>query len=536
MRIDVVHTVNGVDYELEAAFPQLYPYFRPEVRSKANFDFHQEPFGNGLCLAARDPEHWSPTDSLADFIKSQLPMIIAANAPDAERADEVEENVPEPIRENYSYPEGDFVLIDSGWKVPDGEDHGTLDIALLVGELPLRAVVLEVRGARGNVIAAMDARLGAVFKAGRLTARWARIPSPIVEQDGPAYLAGLERDYPDLSRRGPWRELGRHQVDLLALIYPDEVRYADYADDWVLLMRVQERRPSSRGAAPVAPHLIRALRAGPGDMAARVPQLQGLRNKRVAVVGLGALGAPAAIALARSGIGRIALMDKDYVEPGNAPRWPQGIPASGMRKVQAVGGFIAQHYPYTAVDAAVWRLGDVGNAEANDSVVLDLILNDADLILDATANTAANHALADLAWERDIPYVCVSATAGAWGGIVTRLERGRTACWSCYNAALESAIILPPADSTPSGRVTPVACSETTFVGAGFDITPLSDEAVRLVVSRLSEGAPDGYPAVDWDVEVLALRTETGVPQPPTWSAYPLPPASPCPYGICNAT
>lgn len=541
VRIEVVCTVEGVNYELEATFPQLYPYFRPEVRSKANFDFHQEPFGNRLCLAARDPENWSTTDSLAGFISSQLPLLIAANFPDADRADDVEENVPEPIREYYNYPEGDFVLIDSGWKIPAGKDYGTFDAGVLVGELPLRAAVLEVRDADGEVLAAADPRLAGVFQQGKFTARWARIHAPVVEQNGGAFLGSLKRRHPDLVKRGPWRALGRHHIDLLALVYPDEIRYAEYDDDWVFLLQVKERRPAARAAAPIGTHLIRALRGGPEDMAARVPQLRELRDKRVAIIGVGALGAPAATALARCGVGHLALLDNDFVEPGNAPRWPLGVPASGTRKVQSIGGFIAQHYPYTVINAAVWRLGDVGNEEANDAVVLDLILSDADLVLDATANTAANHAIAELAWERRLPYICATATAGAWGGIVARIERGRTACWGCYNAALGSRIALPPADTGPSAEVTPIACSETTFVGAGFDLTPLSDEAVRITVSRLSESSAatgflaNRYPSVSWDVEVLALRTAEGVPRPPTWTEYDLPPSQDCPFGICNA-
>lgn len=535
VRIDVVHTVEGMDYELEAYFPQLYPYFRPEVRSKANFDFHQEPFGNGLCLVARDPGLWSPEDSLAAFLARQLPLIVAANAPDADRADDVEEQVPEPIRENYNYPDGDFVLVDSAWMIPGDVEHGTLDVGVIAAELPMRAAVLAVRGPDDKVLAQVDGRLRNLFKTYIFQARWTRVSEPIVQQTGPEYLAALESLRPNSARRGPWRDLGRHHIDLVGVLYPDEIRYADYGDDWVFLLRVRQRRSSNRAVAPTAAHLIRALRSGTQDMAARVPQLRGLRDKKVAVFGLGALGAPAATALARSGIGRLSLIDKDFVDPATTPRWPQGIVASGMRKVQAVGAFVAQNYPYTAVELAAWRLGDTGNDEVNDVVILNHVLADTDLILDATANTAANHALADAAWELGIPYVCVSATAGAWGGIVACIERGRTACWSCFNAALDATIPLPPADDSPTGRITPVACSETTFTGAGFDLTPLSDEAVRSVVSRLSADVVGGYPAMSWSVEVLALRSPDGEPIPPSWSAFPLRPQPDCPYGMCNA-
>src|SRR5204863_229389 len=73
-----------------------------------------------------------------------------------------------------------------------------------------------------------------------------------------------------------------------------------------------------------------------------------------------------------------------------------------------------------------------------DRLVLDEVLDGADLVVDATAEWGVHHALADLARERGLPYLCAFATPGYWGGLVARIRPGRTAgCWICLQRALE---------------------------------------------------------------------------------------------------
>src|ERR1041384_7507454 len=47
---------------------------------------------------------------------------------------------------------------------------------------------------------------------------------------------------------------------------------------------------------------------------------QALLDAHVAIVGCGALGTFHAAALARAGVGRLTIIDRDYVEPGNLQR------------------------------------------------------------------------------------------------------------------------------------------------------------------------------------------------------------------------
>ena len=57
----------------------------------------------------------------------------------------------------------------------------------------------------------------------------------------------------------------------------------------------------------------------------------------------------------------------------------------------------------------------------------------------------------------------------------------------------------------------PEGCAAPTFTGSSFDLAPIVAEGVRTVVSRLSQGSGGSYPWLEWDVAILALRTDQGV-------------------------
>lgn len=93
-------------------------------------------------------------------------------------------------------------------------------------------------------------------------------------------------------------------------------------------------RPAKPGKREQGPHItfLPTYRAGEADLSTRVPAVRILRDRKVAVVGVGAVGAPLAVELARIGCRKIHLLDYDVVEPGNSIRWPLGASAWGRGK------------------------------------------------------------------------------------------------------------------------------------------------------------------------------------------------------------
>ena len=76
-----------------------------------------------------------------------------------------------------------------------------------------------------------------------------------------------------------------------------------------------------------------------------------LRNAKVAVAGLGGLGSNIAVMLARSGIGKLLLVDFDLVDVTNLNRQMYFIPQLGKPKAEALPELLYQINPYVAYES-----------------------------------------------------------------------------------------------------------------------------------------------------------------------------------------
>jgi molybdopterin/thiamine biosynthesis adenylyltransferase len=268
------------------------------------------------------------------------------------------------------------------------------------------------------------------------------------------------------------------------------------------------------------------------DLDERTPELRPLRDKMVALFGLGCIGAPSALELARAGIGELRILDDDIVDPSTIRRWPIGLSAAGLPKALVLRDLIARDYPYTRVVPVISRLGAVrlGPFEGMpEEEILDKMIAGASLIYDATAETGVQQFLSERAWTSKLPYIFVDGTQGGWGGRVGRFDPASPAgCWFCYQQALLDEK-LPPPPFDPQGTVQPAGCGDPTFTGAGFDMASLALAGVRMAVSALCEGESNAYPYADWDAMMIAFRDGNGTLIPPSFTAHKVPRYPKCP-------
>ncbi len=268
----------------------------------------------------------------------------------------------------------------------------------------------------------------------------------------------------------------------------------------------------------------RAARAGREDLSTRIPELSCLREKTVSVFGLGCLGAPSVLEFARCGVSEIRVVDFDIVEAGTIVRWPFGIATVGRFKTEVISEFINANYPYTNIVPETRKIGGLPSPEdeVSEIEILESVFDQSDLVFDATAERGVQHLISDLAAEKKIPYIGVSNTLGAWGGIIVRIRPQITSgCWLCFMHSLNEEN-FPSPSSDPAGEVQPVGCASPTFTGPSFDSGIIALSSVRLAVSTLTEKMTPRYPAIDWDVAVIDLRDHSGNAIAPSWNTFEL--------------
>jgi molybdopterin/thiamine biosynthesis adenylyltransferase len=148
-----------------------------------------------------------------------------------------------------------------------------------------------------------------------------------------------------------------------------------------------------------------------------------LAAARVAVVGCGATGSAIASLLARSGVGTLRIIDRDYVEASNLQRqalFEESDAADSLPKAIAAARRIAAFNSEIVVEPHVADLVP-GNVES--------LLAGSQLILDGTDNFETRYLVNDYAVKRSAPWI-YSAAVGSYG-ITLNVIPGKTACLAC---------------------------------------------------------------------------------------------------------
>jgi molybdopterin/thiamine biosynthesis adenylyltransferase len=175
-----------------------------------------------------------------------------------------------------------------------------------------------------------------------------------------------------------------------------------------------------------ARHLVLAEIGGPGQ--------QRLKAARVAIVGVGGVGAPAALYLAAAGVGTLRLIDDDAVGLSNLQRQILFAGADvGAPKVEAGARRLAALNPHVMIEEAPERLG-AANAGR--------LLEGCDLVLDGTDDFGTRFAVNAACVAAGIPLV--SGALGRWSGQV-----GMFAGRPCYRCLVPEA----PPDAETCARV-----------------------------------------------------------------------------------
>ena len=131
---------------------------------------------------------------------------------------------------------------------------------------------------------------------------------------------------------------------------------------------------------------------GPDLVHSRNLTFTDLKDKRIAVLGCGAIGSHVAPGLIRlgagTGKGRLDLVDPEHMNPENLGRHVLGYPSLFRLKAEALADELQRQFPFSAVRAGARNARDLAD------------LFDADLVIDATGEEAVSEMINAMRLDR----------------------------------------------------------------------------------------------------------------------------------------
>ncbi|MCL7454068.1 MAG: ThiF family adenylyltransferase [Anaerolineae bacterium] len=161
-----------------------------------------------------------------------------------------------------------------------------------------------------------------------------------------------------------------------------------------------------------------------------------LAGRSVAVIGCGALGSHIAGHLARAGVGRLVLADRDFVEWHNLPRqslYDEADARDGIPKAVAAARRLRQINSQIEIEEHV--------VDVNADTVEGLVKG-ADLVLDGADNFEVRYLLNEACVKHGIPWV-YGGVLGTYG-LTAAILPGETPCLRCLLGP------MPPPGSMPT--------------------------------------------------------------------------------------
>ena len=219
-----------------------------------------------------------------------------------------------------------------------------------------------------------------------------------------------------------------------------------------------------------------------------------LNSKRIALVGLGAIGSMVASSLAHCGVSKIGLWDFDIVEPGNVCRSVYTIQNIGESKVYAIESIIKSINPFIETKNlkthGCWFDYDANNTEFigasfysnvnyNSQEDASKELEGYDLVIDCTGSNEMLHFLSYAALNAEIISMCITNHANDLL-CITNKDGNPFELRKAYLSRIEQ--------DTKNFYIEGEGCYSPTFLANNCDIASLVNLALRDLNLSMDKG------------------------------------------------
>jgi adenylyltransferase/sulfurtransferase len=211
---------------------------------------------------------------------------------------------------------------------------------------------------------------------------------------------------------------------------------------------------------------------------------QKIAAARCLVMGCGALGTALANTMARAGVGRLRIVDRDFIEENNLQRqclFDEADIAAGLPKAVAAERKLRQINSKILIEGVV--------ADINYTNVEGFV-READLVLDGTDNFETRFLLNDACVKNRVPWIyggCVGST-----GMTMNIIPGETPCLRCVWEDSPPPGFAPTCDT--AGIIGPIASIIAAIESA---------EALKVLTGNLAELSRDLVTVDLWPLSVV---------------------------------
>lgn len=202
---------------------------------------------------------------------------------------------------------------------------------------------------------------------------------------------------------------------------------------------------------------------------------QRLSRSHAVIVGVGATGAATASLLARAGVGRLTLVDRDYVEPSNLQRqvlFDENDARDCLPKAEAARRHLVR------VNSAVQVIAQIADFTPNNA---EILADDADVILDCTDNFETRYLINDLCVRDGRPWI-YAAAVGAYAATMNILPCRISNSASAFDPTACLACLFP---SSPTGNVETCDTAGILSTAVNFAASLQVTETLKLLTGQV---------------------------------------------------
>lgn len=237
-----------------------------------------------------------------------------------------------------------------------------------------------------------------------------------------------------------------------------------------------------------------------------------LLQKHLLIIGLGTLGAQSSEMFARAGIGKITIVDRDYIEWSNLQRQQLYTEEDAKKRLpKAI--------------AAKRRLQEINSEIDINAHILDVtpeemewLIKDVDVMIDATDNFDIRMIMNDMSQKYDVPWIYGSCV-GSYGMSFTIIPK-KTPCLHCLMETVPvggptcdtAGIIMPTSSRVVAHQMGEalkiLTGNEEALLGKLLSFDVWSNQLVEMNVSSLKKddcpscGEKATYPFLDFDQQL----------------------------------